>query len=826
MREDNYIVEKISDQFWQSAHVLKTIVLDASLDLTLFFVCVYKDEIFTDLNMASRHEQLNEIKKNIQNNSFYSRIYEVYAPLIDNIPPNQLDQLFYHITNISHYDLNLYFHKVFEKILQKIFSYKGKYSGESIQPKEISRLIIKLAKLPTNAKVYNPFAGLASFGIFLEGFHEYYGQEINQQTWAIGKMRLKAHNKDFSYRYELSDSIEKWDEFKKYDLIVATPPFGMRIPKYIDSYFFGKSYGTIENFLIDKGLNSLKNNGKLITVFSLSFLFKGGQSTRIKKWLIDKNFIDTIITLPSGLFSNTNIPVCIIIFKTVSSRPGYVKLLDASNFYSKDGPRNKILNNQQIIDLLNDDLENDYLKYISTEHFYKNDFDLSFGRYFLKDINGTPLKEFAEIINGSKAPQGKKMRQVQIKNLKDEVFDSKLNSTEINLSVINRGTFKIIEKSCILIATKWNSLKPTYFEYTGEPIAISRSIVALRLNEDIVDPTFFINELSADYIKKQLKAYRVGSVQPILRSKDLINIIFQLPTMQEQKAKVSAIIELSDRLKKIEAEKENIVRGIQKEETESSTSLSHILGKPLLSIGSSIEIIQNALTKVDPNWKNIVISERRQFKMSDAFDSISKNLKYIQELADVNTALVSVSAFNLTEIHFLKFLSEFVKTEKKSLNGNIDLKLDIHDDIKEQMNNQILIKGNEQKLKIVLTNLIDNAKNHAFINKDQEHKINIEILPFTGNEKEADQFNYDIDGRKSYVEVKVSNTGKPFPKDLKLEDYIRKSFAVGATKNKGLGGYEVNEILKVHNDRKQALNIISNQELEYCTTISFLLPII
>lgn len=826
MREDNYIIERISNQFWKCVNILTNMGFYDRPDLILFLVSAYKDGIFDNLNIDYLHEQLNDIHRNIKDDSFYDKIYEVYYPIINDIPSNKLEGLFYYLTEINRYDLELYFPDIFENLLQKIITNQGKHSGESVQPKEISRLIIKLAKLPTNAKVYNPFAGLASFGIFLEGFHEYYGQEINKQTWAIGKMRLKAHSKDFSYRYESSDSIEKWDEFKKYDLIVATPPFGMRIPKYIGSYFFGKSYGTIENFLIDKGLNSLKVNGKLITVFSLSFLFKGGQSARIKKWLIDKNFIDTIITLPSGLFSNTNIPVCIIIFKTVSSHPGYVKFVDASSFYSKDGPRNKVLNDQKIIDLLNDDLENDFLRYVSTEYVYKNDFNLSFGRYFLKDIQGTPLKGFAEIINGSKAPQGKKMRQVQIKNLKDEVFDSRLNSTEIDLSVINRGTFKIIEKSCILIATKWNSLKPTYFEYTGEPIAISRSIVALRLNEDIVDPTFFINELSADYIKKQLKAYRVGSVQPILRNKDLINIIFQLPTMQEQKAKVSAIIELSDRLKKIEAEKENIVRGIQKEETESSTSLSHILGKPLLSIGSSIEIIQNALTKVDPNWKNIVISERRQFKMSDAFDSISKNLKYIQELADVNTALVSVSAFNLTEIHFLKFLSEFVKTEKKSLNGNIDLKLDIHDDIKEQMNNQILIKGNEQKLKIVLTNLIDNAKNHAFINKDQEHKINIEILPFTGNEKEADQFNYDIDGRKSYVEVKVSNTGKPFPKDLRLEDYIRKSFAVGSTKNKGLGGYEVNEILKVHNERKQALNIISNQELEYCTTISFLLPII
>jgi type I restriction enzyme M protein len=143
------------------------------------------------------------------------------------------------------------------------------------------------------------------------------------------------------------------------------------------------------------------------------------------------------------------------------------------------------------------------------------------------------------------------------------------------------------------------------------------------------------------------------------------------------------------------------------------------------------------------------------------------------------------------------------------------------------MDNQVLIKGNPQKLRIVLVNLLDNAKRHAFVNKEKSNKINIEILPFTSNEKEASYFNYDIDAKKSYVEVKVSNTGTSFPKDFKLKDYVRKNFAAGQTRNRGLGGYEVNEIIKVHNEGKNALNIVSNKEdSEYITTISFIIPII
>lgn len=833
MKEDIYknkdVVEYICNQIWSCSEILKISLANNSLYLILYLISAYKDGVLPsiqDLGRGSNKFAFFHIKA--EKDGFYEEIIHTYGSIIKSLDNRQLISIIQRLEQIDNTQLNVNFLDIFELLLKKIFEYEGKYSGESVQPNEISRLVIELADLKDSAKVYNPFAGMASYGIYLENTQKYFGQEINEVTWAIGQLRLKAHGKTNISQFQYKDSIEGWNEFQNFDLIVATPPFKMRIPRFSPYYTSGSdSYNDVESFLIDKGIHSLSNDGKLITVFSLSFLFSSGRLAKLKKWLIDNDLIDTIITLPSGLLSNTSIPVCILIFKTISSRPGYVKFIDASSFFTKDGPRSKRLKDDEIINLINQDAENEFLRYIKVNEIYKNDFDLSVGRYFLRDIQGNKLSVFSSMIRGFKVPVNEYMKQVQIRNLKDDIFDSVLTSDELEETLITRGTFRLINESCLLIATRWNTLKPTFFKYTGQPIVISQAIVALRLDEDLVDPIFLINEFFAGYVQEQVDSYRVGSVQPMLRKKDLDNIVFQLPTMREQKAKVSGIIELSNRLRKIESEKENLLSGIRNEETESSTSLSHILGKPLLSIGSSIEIIQNALSKLDPNWKEFMISQKRQFTLSDAFDSISKNVKYIQELADKNTSLVSVSNFELNEIHFLKYLSEFVKDEKKSLNNSIILKLDIHEDIKEQMGNQVLIKGNPQKLRIVLVNLLDNAKRHAFINKEKSNKISIEILPFTSNEKEASYFNYDIDNKKSYVEVKVSNTGNSFPKDFKLKDYVRKNFGAGQTRNRGLGGYEVNEIIKAHNKGKNALNIVSNKEdSEYSTTISFIIPII
>ena len=356
MREDNYgnsgIVDRIASQFWICVNVLTNMGIYDRPELILFLVSAYKDGIFNGLNIDYLHEQLDDINRNIQDDSFYNKIYEVYYPVFNDIPSNKLSELFYHITEINKHDLELYFPEVFENLLQKIIANQGKHSGESVQPEEISRLIIKLANLPSNAKVYNPFAGLASFGVFLEGNNEYHGQEINANTWAIGQMRLKAHNKGFFYGYELNNSIENWNDFQKFDLIVASPPFKLPVPRHFHSKFNGEPYGTVESFLIDKGLHSIKDGGQVIAMFSLSFLFNGGRIGRLRKRLVNNNLIDIIITLPSGLLSNTNIPVCIVVFKTESRHTDHVRMVDASTFLIKNGPRRKFLNDQALFELI------------------------------------------------------------------------------------------------------------------------------------------------------------------------------------------------------------------------------------------------------------------------------------------------------------------------------------------------------------------------------------------------------------------------------------------------------------------------------------------
>lgn len=810
--------------------------LEDSVQIVLLLVSLYKDDIICE-KLSNHYLSISDLKTLVLESELNADIKETYLSIFDilgdslsKVLSQPLGYLFFQLFQIEKELLSENFSGIIDDVIYRISKSQGRYAGEFIQPLELTRLMCGLANLSINSKVFNPFAGIASFNIYLNKSQDFYGQELSKKTWAMGALRLMAYGKQVSSEYMCEDSILKWPKNEnKFDLIISNPPYGVRFGnQYKD---VAHEYRTIEQFLIKKGVHSLSEKGKLIALLPQGFLFRGMQEERLRTFLIEEDLIDTIISLPGGLLLNTGISITILVINKSKELKGKVKFVDATNFVTNIDSRLKVLDDNKLMDFIQSDvLDNSVIRIVEKEQIRNNDYNLSVARYFQEHIEGVKLDDIIEPFTGRRGNLPVTGMLLRIRDLKDDNVDFLLDDKDLEKTELNRHFIQQIDESCLLFAIRWKSLKPTFFEFKGNPIFKNQDIFSAKIKDSMVDKVniaYLIIELHSEYVQKQLDSYRLGATVPSIRPADLRDVIIKLPSLEEQLAKVSGIIELSSKLKELEVEKDNLLKGIKKEETESSTSLSHILGKPLLSIGSSLEIIQNTLSKVHPEWKEILISETKQFYMIDAFESISKNVKYIQELTDEKTALVNVSSFNLTELNLLKFLSEFVKNEKKSLKNNIELKLDIHEDIKVQMNSKIFILGNEQKLKIVLINLIDNAKNHAFIDPDVENKINIEILPFTRNEREASLLNYDINGRKSYIELKVSNTGKSFPKDFTLEDYTRKNFAVGKTGNRGLGGYEVNEIIKAHNEGKKALNISSSEEdKKYSSTVSFLIPII
>ncbi|WP_274475394.1 N-6 DNA methylase [Mangrovimonas aestuarii] len=788
MREDkiksDLVVNQLTEQVWKCTDVLHKTRLRDRVDILLFLITALRDNWDISWTELRYVDKIDSYSNNIQSqnlNELDRRIFDIYSPLFTKLPSYVIVDLSLCITNIDTHALRTHFAEVFENILQRVIEIKGKSSGESVLPKEVTRLIIDLAQLDSNASVYNPFAGLASFGVNLNEGQTYFGQEINSIVWAIGQLRLKAHNREHSSEYVIGDSIEYWYDFQKYDLIVSAPPLKLPIPKEFHSNLTGDSYGDVESFLIDKGIHSIKADGQFIGVFSLSFLFGGGRQKRLRHNLIENCLIDTIINLPAGLLSNTAIPLCIVVFKVTSRRPGYIKLVDGSTFFRKEGSRKKVLNEKELKDLINTDVENEFLRYVSDEEIYANDLDLSVGRYFLKSIDGFKLHAFSRIIKGEKAPLSTRMKQVQIRDLKKDVFDCVLNTYELESSLVSRNSFRIISESCLLLATKWNTLKPTYFEYSGEPIVVSSAIVALKLDEDEVDPIFLINEFSADYVEDQLNKYRVGSVQPMLRNNDLIKIVIKLPSIQEQRAKVKGILELSEKFKILQEERNRLAHGEQVSSFDEFASLKHSLGTPRQNILSNakslIRFFENNDSSAFSEVKDLY-NERYNTNLIDDLVQIKNDVNHISTILEKGENGLVMSDYELSAIS-IKDLNQLLNKLKK-VRENYTFHYERA--LAEEMKNKA-IRANLTLFQILLDNILSNANKYAFREKSGLNLLVVELKV-----------------TEEVMQLEIRNNGLPFPNNFNRDKFISKFSTSNEDNGSGLGGYDINRIAKYFNN--------------------------
>jgi type I restriction enzyme M protein len=294
--------------------------------------------------------------------------------------------------------------------------------------------------------------------------------------------------------------------------------------------------------------------------------------------------------------------------------------------------------------------------------------------------------------------------------------------------------------------------------------------------------------------------------------------------LKEQKAKVKGIFELSDKIKMLQEERNALAHGVSSKLYESVSSIKHSLGKPLLNIGSSLRNIENALSRLNADWERAKLNERYDLTIKDTFDSIYSNLELIHSMLRNNESVLHVSNYELTEIDFLSFIKGYVNSIKSAEKSNVSTSLDIHPDIKIQLKNKVLILANAELLEIGLNAIVENANMHAFTDDSKKYKlefrVSLSVAPSV--KKQADEI---IDRFDTYIKVEVANNGKPFPKNYSLEKLIRKNSFAGETGNTGQGGFDLNEIIKYHNNGVSTLELVTDDfTTEFTTTYLFLIP--
>lgn len=352
------------------------------------------------------------------------------------IRPELMREIIHTITYIDDYA------KLFELIVLEQTSPAGRFEGVFIQPKEITHFITSFIKERKIQSAYNPFAGIASYQIDNRDTR-FYSQEINHEAWIIGKIRLLLNDID-STNYICEDSTENWQRIK-FDAVISTPPFGVRINNNRYYYTNGQHYAHKEydSFYIDYALNSITSNGIVVSVVPLGFLFKSGSlAQEFRQHILNSGYVQKVILLPDNIFYNTAIK-CAVVILTKNQNNGVV-MVDGSTFFEKAGRQN-VLKNEELLEAI-ENFDSRCVKHISNEEIAANDFNLNPAIYVntVSDVievpDGFELKKLRDVISAYKGDKVENLnaRFVRGKDLADGRFSFDKTFEDLQIESISQ----------------------------------------------------------------------------------------------------------------------------------------------------------------------------------------------------------------------------------------------------------------------------------------------------------------------------------------------------------------------------------------------------
>jgi len=432
---------------------------------------ILPSELFQNVKKNSRNdknlnETLSAVFKNIESSAKGTESEDDLKGLFDDIDVNSnklgntVEQRNKHLVKIleSIGDLRLgnysdntidAFGDAYEYLMAMYASSAGKSGGEFFTPQEVSELLAEITTVGKDElnKVYDPACGsgslLLKFAKILgkdkirQGF---FGQEINLTTYNLCRINMFLHDInynhfDIAHGNTLTDP-KHWDD-EPFDAIVSNPPYSIRWEGDANPILINDPRFSPAGVLAPKSkadlaftmhiLAWLSTSGTAAIVEFPGVLYRGGAEQKIRKYLIDNNYVDCVIQLPPDLFFGTGIATCIIVLKK-SKSDNKTLFIDASAEFVRNGNKNTLTddNRKKILDAFKERKDIEYFAtLVDNEEIGKNDYNIAVSNYVavedtrevvdIKELN----KEISQIVK-----KQNKLRS-EIDRIVDEIEEDK-----------------------------------------------------------------------------------------------------------------------------------------------------------------------------------------------------------------------------------------------------------------------------------------------------------------------------------------------------------------------------------------------------------------
>ncbi|MCE7913995.1 MAG: type I restriction-modification system subunit M [Nitrosomonas sp. PRO4] len=302
----------------------------------------------------------------------------------------------------SHIDL---FGDAYEFLISNYAANAGKSGGEFFTPQHVSKLIAQLAMHQQTSvnKIYDPACGSGSLllqakkhfdaHIIEDGF---FGQEINHTTYNLARMNMFLHNINYDkFNIQLGNTLidPHFGDDKPFDAIVSNPPYSVKWigsddPTLINDERFAPAGVLAPKSKADfafvlHALSYLSSKGRAAIVCFPGIFYRGGAEQKIRQYLVDHNYVETVISLAPNLFFGTTIAVNILVLSKHKTDTK-TQFIDASGLFKKETNNNVLLDThiEQIMQVFDSKANVEHFaQSVPFETIATNDYNLSVSSY-------------------------------------------------------------------------------------------------------------------------------------------------------------------------------------------------------------------------------------------------------------------------------------------------------------------------------------------------------------------------------------------------------------------------------------------------------------
>ena len=498
------------------------------------------------------------------------------------------------------------YREAFEYMLDSTTELSGKMGGIGTTPNFINKLAVQIVE-PKSGEFYD-----GNFGIGGDAFEAYkfaasygnelkiYGQELDLKTYSIACIRMfinGINSADIRVGDVLTNPVFKDGEstIKKFDTIIMNPPFSM-MWKDKESEILKDKYGrfiygtpgvsSADWLFISSALKSLRENGKAVIITTLGALFRAGAEENLRKKLIGFDYIEAVIELAGGLFTNTSIPCAMIVFNMNKSEEmkNKIQFINADEIYENVRRGKNILNDENINTILDiyigkkivedistivdiKDIENGNIspsKYVVKTEFESSDYGKV--KIHLDKLNTTKtlgdIGNFYRGINVTSKNVQNPNGNYKIINLAD-IKNGELDAESLpTYSIENNARVEAykVEAGDIIISNKGATKICIIPEHEGN-ILISQNFIGIRLKRGN-NPEYIKEFLESPIGEYLIDSRKTGTAVAMINPKDLkeVPLVYMNSEKQDEimKKYIDEEKKLKEQMKELQVKIDNL----------------------------------------------------------------------------------------------------------------------------------------------------------------------------------------------------------------------------------------------------------------------------